>query len=255
MEMSVSYVRLLSSGREDLWRGPGTSGDDLRRLRERRGEKIAAVDQESDRLLGWISVYPDKDAGGGFFALAGIEVLPGFRGRGIGTGLVDEAGKYLRERKAGRLKFGTSPLLTWNAGLYMKRFGMRYTWKEGVRTPEGRPWPYVSCEWELDDTLVKPPELREEDLPERSAIQWKGPIPIPKVGVVYSGPLFLPLPDITNDQLADLAGRNPDFLPAAYRVFHELHRHGYRFSWFDTMSSPCVPGCRCFYFMENPFTL
>ncbi len=69
--MNVAYVRLLSARREDLWRGPGASPQDLRRLREKRGEKIAAVDPETERLLGWISLYPEKDAGGVFFALAG----------------------------------------------------------------------------------------------------------------------------------------------------------------------------------------
>ena len=255
--MNVAYVRLLSSRREDLWRGPGTSSgpDDLRRLRERHGEKIAAVDPESERLMGWISLSPERDAGGTLFTLAGIEVLPPWRGMGIGTGLVDQAGEYLREHKVTRMKFGTSPLLTWNAGLYMKRFGMRYTWKEGVRTPEGRPWPWVTCEWELDDPLVKPPHLRTADLSARSVIDWKGHIPVMRGGHVFSGPLFLPLPDITNDDLAGLAEQTPDFLPAAYRVFQNLFRHGYRFAWFDRIQQDAVPGCSCYYFMENPLAL
>ncbi|HUI70955.1 MAG TPA: GNAT family N-acetyltransferase [Spirochaetia bacterium] len=253
--MNVAYVRLLASRREDLWRGPGTHAEELRRLREKRGEKIAAVDPETERLLGWISVYPEKDAGGVFFALAGIEVLPAWRGMGIGTGLVSQAGEYMREHKTARLKFGTSPLLTWNAGLYMKRFGMRYIWKEGVRTPDGKPWPYVSCEWDLDDPLVKPPDLRQEELSARSALDWNGPDPAARRGLVYSGPLFLPLPEISNDDLADRAERRPEFLVTMYRVFQELFRHGYRFGWFDTNPTAVSPQHRCFYFMDNPFAL
>jgi GNAT superfamily N-acetyltransferase len=254
--MNVGYKRLFSSKREDLWRGPGVStGEEIRRLREKGGEKIAAVDPETERLLGWISIYPDRDAGGTFFALAGIEVLPAWRGMGIGTELVSQAGDYMREHKTSRLKFGTSPLLTWNAGLYMGHFGMRYTWKEGVRTPAGRPWPYVSCEWDLDDPLVKPPDLREEELPSRSAVDWRGLVPVARRGLVYSGPLFLPLPDLSNDDLADLAQRSPENLFTVYRVFHELFRHGYRFAWFDRIPASGSPGCRCFYFMENPFGL
>jgi GNAT superfamily N-acetyltransferase len=254
-DMEVSYVRLLSSRREDLWRGPGTNAEELRRIREKRGEKIAAMDPESERLLGWISIYPNRDAGGLFFALAGIEVLPAWRGMGIGTGLVDQAGVYLREHKATRLKFGTSPLLTWNAALYMRHFGMRYTWKEAVRTPEGKPWPYVSCEWDLDDTLVKPPELRHEELEARSVVDWSGRNPTPRRGFVYTGPLFLPLPDLSNDDLADCVVCTPDFLATMYRIFHELHRHGYRFAWFDAIPSAVAPQSRWFYFMKNPFGL
>ncbi|HVP17863.1 MAG TPA: GNAT family N-acetyltransferase [Spirochaetia bacterium] len=255
--MNVGYIRLLSARRNDLFRGheAPAGADDLHRLSERRGERIAAVDPETERLLGWISLYPDRDAGGRFFALAGIEVLPAWRGKGIGTGLIRQAEAYLRERKVTRLKFGTSPLLTWCAGLYMRRFGMRYTWKEGVRTPEGKPWPFVSCEWDLDDPAVKPPDLREKDLPARSAIDWKGPVPVRRSRLVYSEPLFVPLPDLSNDELAGLSDRAPDFLPAIYRIFQDLFRHGYRFSWFDMISAASFPGCCCFYFMENPLAL
>lgn len=253
--MNVSYVRLFSARREDLWRGPGTHPDDLRRLREKRGERIAAVDSESEQLLGWISVYPDRDAGGTLFSLAGIEVLPAWRGMGIGTGLVGQAGDYLREHKTARLKFGTSPLLTWNAALYMRHFGMRYTWKEGVRTPDGKPWPYVSCEWDVDDPLVKPPDLRPEELAQRSAIDWTGPLPAPRRGIRYSGPLFLTLPDLSNDDVADLVKRSPELLVTMSRVFQELFRHGYRFAWFDAVPSSVAGAARWFYFMENPFGL
>ncbi len=249
--MNVAYVRLLSARREDLWRGPGASPQDLRRLREKRGEKIAAVDPETERLLGWISLYPEKDAGGVFFALAGIEVLPAWRCMGIGTGLMSQAGDYMREHRTARLKFGTSPLLTWHAGLYMRHFGMRYSWKEGIRTPEGKPWPYVSCEWDLDDPLVKPPDLDEKDLSARSAVDWDGRVPVARRGIVYTGPLFLPLPEMSNDDLADMAARSPELLFTMYRVFNGLFRHGYRFAWFDT-----VPSSRtCYYFMDNPFAL
>ncbi len=255
--MNVAFVRLLSSRREDLLGGreAAAAAEDLRRLSERRGEKIAAVDPETRRLLGWISLYPDRDAGGRLFALAGLEVLPACRRKGIAAALVAQAEAYLRERRVTRLKFGISPLLTRCAGLYMRRFGMRYTWKEGMRTPEGRPWPFVSCEWELDDPAEKPPDLREQDLPDRSAVDWKGPVPVRRPGLVWSGSLFLPLPDLGSGELADRAARAPEFLPAVYRIFHELFRHGYRFSWFDAMTAASVPGCCCFYFMENPLAL
>ena len=87
--------------REDLWRGPGTHAEELRRLREKRGEKIAAVDPGTEQLLGWISVYPDRDAGGVFFALAGIEVLPAWRGNGDRYGAV-ESGRGLPARAQDR---------------------------------------------------------------------------------------------------------------------------------------------------------
>lgn len=240
---------------EDLWRGPGTHAEELRRLREKRGEKIAAVDPGTEQLLGWISVYPDRDAGGVFFALAGIEVLPAWRGMGIGTGLLNQAGDYLREHKTGRLKFGTSPLLTWNAALCMRHFGMRFSWKEGIRTPDGKPWPYVSCEWDVDDPLVKPPELRLEELEARSVIDWTEADPAPRRGIIYTGPLFLTLPDLSNDDLAGLAERTPEFLVTMYRVLHELFRHGYRFAWFDAIPSAVAPRSRWYYFMESPFAL
>ncbi len=254
--MNVAYVRVLASKAEDLLPGhDAASAEDLRRLRERRGERIAAVDPETRRLLGWISLHPDRDAGGRFYTLAGVEVMPAWRRKGIAAGLIGQAEAYLRERKTTRLKFGVSPLLTRCAGLYMRRFGMRYTWKEGMRTPAGQPWPFVSCEWDLDDPAEKPADLEEQDLQARSAVDWKGPVPVRRPGLVWSGPLFLPLPDLGNDELADRAAREPEFLPASYRVFHELFRHGYRFAWFDATTTTTAPGCCCYYFLENPLAL
>ncbi|HVO39590.1 MAG TPA: GNAT family N-acetyltransferase [Spirochaetia bacterium] len=248
--MQAQYVRLISARREDLWQGPAAVPDDLAGLKERRGERIAAVDPEQG-LLGWITVYPDRDAGGAYLRCADIQVLPAHRGRGIGTELIRRTGDFMRERKLARLKLDTSPLLTWNAGLFMKSCGMRYAWKEGRKTPGGRPWPYVSAEWDPDDPLVKPVDLDEEAAGQRSVLDWDGKLPAARRGVAYSGPLYVPLPDLSGEDLIAIVKNSPQTLTVLHGVFQSLFLHGYRFAWFDTLSRASIPGCRRYYLMES----
>jgi GNAT superfamily N-acetyltransferase len=258
--MMVRFVRLIAEKREDLWTRQedfshlfGQTGivprlgspygplDHLRYLKEKHGEKIVAVDGETGQLLGWIGLFPDKDEGGPFFRLAGIEVHADHRGRGIGSGLMAEAEKHLRAHHAARLRFGTSPLLTPNAGLCITRFGTRYRWKEGVRSPEGRPWPYVACECDFDDPLPRPLGLRGEEACERSVLDWEGMLPVPRPPFVYTGTLFVVLPVLTSALLAEAVQSVPMFLETLSAVFQELHVHGYTFAWFDRVPSAAAP--------------
>jgi GNAT superfamily N-acetyltransferase len=255
--MNLRFVRIISDSREDLLQGRAISLDVLRSLRERRGEMIAAVDPAGSALLGWIGVYPDRDEGGHWFHLADIDVLPGHRGEGIDAALMEEAEKLIRQRKASRLKFGTSPLLTGNAALYVTRFGTRYRWREGTRTPEGRPWPYVSCEWDFDDPVARPLDLRADEVVPRSVIDWAGMRPVPRRKIAYSGPLSILLPDLTSDALVDADMRDPLFLSTLYQVFHTLFLHGYDFAWFDRLSpsAALTDGPRCYYVMKRVLAL
>jgi hypothetical protein len=210
--------------------------DELRRLKERRGEMIAAVDDETGEVIGTIGLYPDRDEGGRFSHLAGIEAEPGHANADVEGFLLEEAGRYLQARRITRLKFGTSPLLTRNAWLYVTRFGCRYRWREGTRTPDGQPWPYVSCECDFDDPLAHPLDLREDQVQERSVLDWEEGRPTPRAHLVYSGPLSLVLPDLDSDALAEAQRRDPGFIATLYAAFHALHVHGYGFAWFDRLS-------------------
>ena len=255
--MNVRFVRLISDSREDLLKGRAISREELHSLKERRGEMIAAVDSDTSALLGWIGLYPDRDEGGHVFHLADIDVLPGHREEGIDEALMQEAGRFIRERKLSRLKFGTSPLLTGNAALYVTRFGTRYKWREGTRTPEGKPWPFVACECDLDDPIERPLDLRPEEIVPRSVIDWDGVRPVPRRKVVYSGPLSMLLPELTRDSLVEADARDPDFLPTLYQVFHALFLHGYDFAWFDRLPPSAAPsgGPHCYYIMRRVLAL
>jgi GNAT superfamily N-acetyltransferase len=255
--MKVRFVRLISGSREDLLKGRPISLDELHSLRERHGEMIAAVDSVTSALLGWIGVYPERDEGGHLFHLADIDVLPGHREDGIEDALMQEAGKLIRERKVSRLKFGTSPLLTGNAALYVTRFGTRYKWREGTRTPEGRPWPYVSCECDFDDPIERPLDLRADEIVPRSVIDWEGVRPLPRPKLIYSGPLSILLPEFTSEALLEAGLRDPMLLPTMYQVFHGLFLHGYDFAWFDRLPSSAAPsgGPRCYYVMRRVLAL
>jgi GNAT superfamily N-acetyltransferase len=249
--MDVGYVRLIGQKRESLWTGqsdfsklftqagaaPAAAGfgpiDHLAYIKERHGEKIVAVEAGSGEILGWIGLYPDRDEGGLFYHLAGIEVHADRRRQGIGAGLVEEAGRYIQKHKAARLKFGTSPLLTHCAALFITGFGTRYRWKEGVRTADGRSWPYVTCECDFDDPLFKPLDLRDDEVGRRNILSWSGSTPSIKKGTVYSGPLAVVLPSFSTLALAEAVGGTPGFLETLYAAFHELFRHGYGFAWFD----------------------
>jgi hypothetical protein len=191
------------------------------------------------------------------FRLADIDVLPGHREEGIDHALMQEAGRFIRERRLSRLKFGTSPLLTGNAALYITRCGTRYKWREGTRTPEGRPWPYVSCECDLDDPVERPLDLRADEIVPRSVIDWEGVRPLPRLKVVYSGPLSILLPELTRDSLVEADARDPEFLPTLYKVFHGLFLHGYDFAWFDRLppSAASSGGPQCYYIMKRVLAL
>ena len=139
-------------------RVPGGRSTTSPTSRTDRGEKIVALDRSAGEVLGWVGLFPDRDARGAFFHLAGIEVHADHRGRGIGTGLMAAARDYVSGHRCSRLRFGTSPLLVPCAALYVTRLGTRYHWKEGVRLADGRPWPCVSCECDFEDPL---PESRD----------------------------------------------------------------------------------------------
>ena len=255
--MDFRFVRLISGSREDLLKGRALSLEELHSLKERRGEMIAAVDTGTSALLGWIGLYPDRDEGGHVFHLADIDILPGHRDEGIDDALMEEAGRFIRERKLSRLKFGTSPLLTGNAALYVTRFGTRYKWREGTRTPEGRPWPYVACECDYEDPIARPLDLRPDEIVPRSVIDWQDMHPTPRPKVVYSGPLSLILPELTRDSLVEADAHDPGFLSTLYNVFHALFLHGYDFAWFDRLplAVPAPGGARCYYIMRRVLAL
>jgi hypothetical protein len=235
--VSVRPVPLIDGPRAGLPPLRAALLDELRRLKERRGEMIAAVDDDTGEVVGTIGLYPDRDDGGKFSHLAGIDAAPGYAAD-VETFLLEEAGTWLRARRMTRLKFGTSPLLTRNAWLYITRFGSRYRWREGARAPDGRPWPYVSCECDFDDPLAHPLDLREDQVPQHSVLDWKDGRPALRDGLVYSGPLSIMLPDLDSDSLADAGRRDPGFIATLYSAFHELHLHGYGFAWFDRLAAP-----------------
>jgi hypothetical protein len=224
--------------------------DDIDHLRERRGEKIAAVDAHSKAVLGAIGLYPDRDEGGSFFHLAGLDVTPEARAAGIDAFLLAEAGRYMGEHKAARLKFGTSPLLTGNAELYVTRFGTRYRWHEGTRTPGGAPWPYVACECDFEDPLARPLDLRDDEVEARSVLGWKEGRPVRRARVAYSGPLSVLLPELSSDSVAAAAAGEPEFLAVLFEAFHELHVHGYSYAWFDRLPGGARPvGSPAFFYL------
>jgi len=238
--MNVRTVLLVSGphgGRPQLRE---TLLDDLRHLEERKGEMIAAVDGVSGEVLGTLGLYPDRDEGGTFFHLAGMQTEPGHPVADLDVLLLEKAGLFLQRRRVTRLKLGTSPLLTRNAWLYVTRFGSRYRWREGLRTPEGKPWPYVSCEVDFDDPLARPLDLREEEVVPRSVLSWDEGRPSLRP-LAWSGPLSVVLPDLDSDSIAAAAGADPQFIATLYSAFHGLHLHGYEFAWFDRLPQGAAP--------------
>ncbi len=251
--MDVRFLRMIAVGREDL--ATGRVKEDLRYLRERHGERIAALHPDTRALLGWVSILPDRDEGGSFYHLVGLEVSPGEKASGLDVELLREAGRLMREHRCRRLRFATSPLLTGNAALYVTRLGTRYRWKEGVRTPDGRPWPYVTCECDFDDPLERPLDLRQEEVAQRSVLEWDGLRPVPRQRLVYSGPLSVLLPELDGVGLSSLAAGDPSFLPAVHSAFQALFLHGYGFAWFDRLPDGMASGPGCHYIMSRTMTL
>ena len=187
--MNVRFVRLISGSREGLPEGFPDFRDELRYLKERHGEKIAALDDSSGTLLGSVSLSRDRDVGGHFFRLAAIDVSRRGAEEGVEAALLEEAKAFISQRHMSRMKLGTSPLLTGHAALYITRFGARYRWREGIKTPDGRPRPYVSCECDFEDPSARPLDLTEEEVAPRSVLSWDGLRPIPRHEVVYRRPV------------------------------------------------------------------
>ena len=190
------------------------------------------MDRSTGEVLGWVGLFPDRDARGAFFHLAGIEVHADHRGRGIGTGLMAAARDYVSGHRCSRLRFGTSPLLVPCAALYVTRLGTRYHWKEGVRLADGRPWPCVSCECDFEDPLPESRDIAPADADARSVVTWDGGVPARRAGIVYSGPLAVVLPTLTTTTLSHAMQTVPRFLETLYAAFEELVVHGYGFAWF-----------------------
>jgi GNAT superfamily N-acetyltransferase len=241
----MRLIRLIAERQEELWNGqadhapflrdagtPYGPREHLAYLKERRGEKIVVVDDEQ-RIVGWIGVFPGRDQRGPFFHLEGFEVREEHRGRGIGTALMQEAKAYIGRRKAHRMLFDVSPLLTQNAVLFVTHFGARYRWLEGSRTPEGRPWPECSCECDFTNPLDKPPDMREEEVTALSVLDWDGLRPTPRREASYRGLRSVLLPPMDLERLAQAAQGVPGLLETMTEAFRALHLHGYGFVWFD----------------------
>jgi hypothetical protein len=250
--MNVRSVLLISGPREGRPPLREALQDDLRRLEERKGEMIAAVDGVSGQVLGTLGVYPDRDEGGTFYHLSGIQMEPGHRVADLDVLLLEKAGLFLQKRRVTRLKLGTSPLLTRNAWLYVTRFGSRYRWREGIRAPNGRPWPYVSCEVDFDDPLARSLDLPEDEVRAHSILSWEGGRPVSRP-LAWSGPLAVVLPDLDADFISAAAEADPQFISTLYSAFHGLHLHGYEFAWFDRLPEGSAPAGapRWYYVMKR----
>jgi hypothetical protein len=255
--MKVQLIRLITGQPESVPALPAPLLDDLPRLRECHGEILLAVNAETREPLGAIGVYPGRDEGGALYHLASLLRFAASPGDGIEDFLLEETGRYLRERRVARLLLGTSPLLTESAALYITRFGARYQWREGARTADGQPWPHVACECDFDDPIAKPFDLREDQVAERSVIDWTGGRPELRPHVSYTGPLSVLLPGLDGEKIGELGRRFPDFLPVLYAAFHTLKLHGYGFAWFDRLAgSAGTPGEPFFYYlMRRTMTL
>jgi hypothetical protein len=255
--MNVRFVRLISGSRAGLPEGFPDFRDELRYLKERHGEKIAALDDSSGTLLGSVSLSPDRDVGGHFFRLAAIDVSRRGLEEGVEAALLEEAKAFISQRHMSRMKLGTSPLLTGHAALYITRFGARYRWRDGIKMPDGRPRPYVSCECDFEDPSARPLDLTEEEVAPRSVLSWDGLRPIPRREVVYAGPLSVLLPELSAEALGEASVQDPELLPVLWSVFHALSVHGYDFAWFDhrdpAVSAPGEPPC--YYVMKSVVSL
>ncbi|GAH47284.1 unnamed protein product, partial [marine sediment metagenome] len=201
-------------------------------IKAQKGEKIALVDN-SNKILGWIGLIPDTDGRGKYFILSGHEVHSDSRGQGIGSRLMEEAQSYLTVLYVSRLKFGTSPLLTINASLYITKFGTCYTWNNKIKLADGSPWPYVTCEWDFNNPLSKPAELTTMDILSINILQWRGYQPIPLEAARYPAKVSVLFPPTTKYELKTAIDRNEGFLKTLFEIFDSLHKKGYGFTWFD----------------------
>jgi GNAT superfamily N-acetyltransferase len=251
---------LIDNNKKDLWRKQDFSrifresatsrnaADYYDYIQSQSGEIIALLDDGS-RILGWIGLIPGMDERGRCYTLSGQEVSPEYRRQGLGVRLMEEARDYLRGRRTARLKFGTSPLLTANAALYITKFGTRYTWNNKVRLADGARWPYVACECDFAHPVGKPPELSALDIRRISLLDWRGYSPRLAAGPLPARRAALILPALTRRRLDALIDEKKEFLKSVFSLIDSLHSRGFGFAWFDRL--PASRSERYYYYLTK----
>jgi len=239
---------LIKDNQKDLWQAQDFSqifresvtsrnaADYYDYIQSHSGEILALLDQEN-AILGWIGLIPGSDERGRYYTLSGQEVSPDYRRQGIGVRLLEEAREYLQHRRAVRLKFGTSPLLTANASLYITKFGARYTWNNKIKLADGSPWPYVSCECDFSRPVGKPPELAALDIRRLCLLDWQGYVPRINRDLRPTRQAALILPTLTRRHLDAVIDRVEGFLGTFFSLLDSLTRQGFGFAWFDRLDS------------------
>jgi GNAT superfamily N-acetyltransferase len=106
-----------------------------------KGEIILA--HKESEIYGWIGLIPRNTS----YELAGIEVHMNHRNKGIGKELMKCAKEYVIEKGCATIEFGTSPLLSSNALLYLHENRAHYKYSKGIMLDANKniPWPYVEC--------------------------------------------------------------------------------------------------------------
>jgi GNAT superfamily N-acetyltransferase len=237
---------LIENNQKDLWQKQDFSqifresitsrnaADYYEYIQTHSGEIIALFNGD-DCVLGWIGLIPGADERGRYYTLSGQEVSSLHRRRGIGVRLLEEARSYLHSHRARRLKFGTSPLLTANASLYITKFGTRYTWNRKIKLADGSPWPYVTCECDFSHPIQKPPELAAMDIRGVSLLDWQDYVPRVNDSLRPARSATLILPALTHQRLNALIDEVNDFLKNTFSLLDSLNDQGFGFAWFDKL--------------------
>jgi GNAT superfamily N-acetyltransferase len=262
--VAMKVSTLIEDDQKDLWQAQDFSqifresvtsrnaADYYDYIQSHSGEIIALVDDRS-RILGWIGLIPGIDERGRYCTLSGQEVSPEHRRQGIGVRLLDEARGYLQRRRTTRLKFGTSPLLTANASLYITKFGTRYTWNNKIKLADGSPWPYVACECDFTHPVQKPAELAALDIPRISLLDWPGDRPRVNGTLRPVRRAALILPALTRRRLDSLIDNVEDFLDTIFSLLEFLNSQDFGFAWFDRL--PGTGEERYYYYLTKSMNI
>ncbi|HNY11012.1 MAG TPA: GNAT family N-acetyltransferase [Candidatus Wallbacteria bacterium] len=243
----MKFIKLIADNKKDIWNkfpsfnnvfdevgAPFSPVEHLQFIEKNEGEKIAAVSDDENTILGWIGIIPKNNSG--YAELAGIEVHKEHRNKKIATELIKHAQIWLSLKGIFEFRFSTSPLFTSNTLLYMGNFNSSYTWNNTSSIPpDNILWPVVDCIMNWKKETQKDFSKSVPNLKELSILRWNGLKPSVNKSLLENKnkDKFIELPFLSLPIIFEQYRlKNYSITETPFQIFETLNNRGYQFKSF-----------------------